>query len=152
MGVNFCKTKFNEHEEEIFIEKWIDKVDFFVIQDFQPPDLDTNYTAFLPSKSTLRENIKKSGYNCQQPWQRVLVRSNGEVTPCCAFFSAELSLGNMKDHNLHELWNSKEMHELRSMHKLGNYGDNPWCKKCVNHMGGEYNDSQLIDIKTPSKN
>ena len=27
-----------------------------------------------------------------------------------------------------------------------------WCKKCVNHMGGEYGDSQLIDIKTPSKN
>ena len=152
VGVNFCKTKFNEHEEDKFIEKWIDKVDFFVIQDFQPPDLDTNYTAFLPSRSTLREGIQESGYNCQQPWQRVLVRSNGEVCPCCAFFSTELSLGNMKDHNLHELWNSKEMHELRSMHKLGNYGDNPWCKKCVNHMAGEYGDSQLIDIKTPSKN
>ena len=152
VGVNFCKTKFNEHEEDKFIEKWIDKVDFFVIQDFQPPDLDTNYTAFLPSRSTLRESIQESGYNCQQPWQRVLVRSNGEVCPCCAFFSTELSLGNMKDHNLHELWNSKEMHELRSMHKLGNYGDNPWCKKCVNHMAGEYGDSQLIDIKTPSKN
>ena len=152
VGVNFCKTKFNEHEEEIFIEKWIDKVDFFVIQDFQPPDLDTNYTAFLPSRSAVREGIQESGYNCQQPWQRVLVRSNGEVCPCCAFFSTELSLGNMKDHNLHELWNSKEMHELRSMHKLGNYGDNPWCKKCVNHMAGEYGDSQLIDIKTPSKN
>ena len=152
VGVNFCKTKFNEHEEEAFIEKWIDKVDFFVIQDFQPPDLDTNYSEFLPSKSVFRENIQESGYNCQQPWQRVLVRSNGEVCPCCAFFSTELSLGNMKDHNLHELWNSKEMHELRSMHKLGNYGDNPWCKKCVNHMAGEYGDSQLIDIKTPSKN
>ena len=152
VGVNFCKTKFNEHEEDKFIEKWIDKVDFFVIQDFQPPDLDTNYTAFLPSKSNLRESIQESGYNCQQPWQRVLVRSNGEVCPCCAFFSTELSLGNMKEHNLHELWISKEMRELRSMHKLGKYGENPWCKKCVNHMGGEYGDSQLIDIKTPSKN
>ena len=152
VGVNFCKTKFNEHEEEAFVEKWIDKVDFFVIQDFQPPDLDTNYSEYLSSESAFRKNIKESGYNCQQPWQRVLVRSNGEVCPCCAFFSTELSLGNMKDHNLHELWNSKEMHELRSMHKLGNYGDNPWCKKCVNHMAGEYGGSQLIDIKTPSKN
>ena len=152
VGVNFCKTKFNEHEEDKFIEKWIDKVDFFVIQDFQPPDLDTNYSEYLSSESVFRKNIEESGYNCQQPWQRVLVRSNGEVCPCCAFFSTELSLGNMKDHNLHELWNSKEMHELRSMHKLGNYGDNPWCKKCVNHMAGEYGDSQLINIKTPSKN
>ena len=149
VGVNFCKTKFNEHEEEDFIAKWIDKADFFVIQDFQPPDLDKNYSEFLPSKSIFRENIQKSGYNCQQPWQRVLVRSNGEVCPCCAFFSEELSLGNLKDHNLHELWNSKEMHDLRDMHKRGNYEENSWCKKCINHMGGNYDDSQLIQIKKP---
>ncbi len=109
----------------------------------------------VPGKGTLsvfRENIQESGYNCQQPWQRVLVRSSGEVCPCCAFFSEELSLGNLKDHSLHELWNSKEMHDLRVMHKRGNYEENSWCKKCINHMGGDYNDSQLIDIKTPSKN
>ena len=129
IGVNFCKTKFNEHEEEAFIEKWIDKVDFFVIQDFQPPDLDTDYSGFLSSESVFRKNIQESGYNCQQPWQRVLVRSNGEVCPCCAFFSEELSLGNLKDHSLHELWNSKEMHDLRDMHKRGKYEENSWCKK-----------------------
>ena len=135
VGVNFCKTKFNEHEEEAFIEKWVDKVDFFVIQDFQPPDLDTNYSEFLPSKSVFRENIQESGYNCQQPWQRVLVRSSGEVCPCCAFFSKELSLGNLKDHTIHELWNSKEMHDLRD----------------INHMCGNYNGSQLIDITNKDK-
>ena len=149
VGVNFCKTKFNEHEEEAFIEKWIDKVDFFVIQDFQPPDLDTNYSEYLSSESVFREKIKESGYNCQQPWQRVLVRSSGEVCPCCAFFSEELSFGNLKDHTIHELWNSKEMRDLRDMHKRGNYEENPWCKKCINHMSGEYNDSQLINIKKP---
>ena len=149
VGVNFCKTKFNEHEEEAFIEKWIDKVDFFVIQDFQPPDLDTNYSEYLSSESVFREKIKESGYNCQQPWQRVLVRSSGEVCPCCAFFSKELSLGNLKDHTIHELWNSKEMCDLRDMHKRGDYGENPWCKKCINHMCGNYNGSQLIDIKKP---
>ena len=149
VGVNFCKTKFNEHEEEAFIEKWIDKVDFFVIQDFQPPDLDTNYSEYLSSESVFRKNIEESGYNCQQPWQRVLVRSSGEVCPCCAFFSKELSLGNLKDHTIHELWNSKEMRDLRDMHKRGDYGENPWCKKCINHMCGDYKGSELIDIKKP---
>ena len=149
VGVNFCKTKFNEHEEEAFIEKWVDKVDFFVIQDFQPPDLDTNYSEYLSSESVFRKNIKESGYNCQQPWQRVLVRSSGEVCPCCAFFSKELSLGNLKDHTIHELWNSKEMHDLRDMHKRGDYGENQWCKKCINHMCGNYSGSELIDIKKP---
>ena len=43
------------------------------------------------------------------------------------------------------------MRELRDMHKRGNYEENPWCKKCVNHMGGDYDGSQLINIKKPSK-
>ena len=151
VGVNFCKTKFNEHEEELFINTWQDKVDFIVIQDFQPPDLIKNYSEFLSSSSVFREKIQKSGFNCQQPWQRVLIRSNGEVCPCCAFFSEEMSLGNVKEHSIHELWNSKEMRELRQIHKQGDYQENPWCKKCVDHMGGNYNDTPLIDIKSPSR-
>ena len=80
VGVNFCKTRFNEHEEELFIETWKDKVDFIVIQDFQPPDLTKDYSEFLTnSTSVFREKIQNSGFNCQQPWQRVLIRSNGEV-------------------------------------------------------------------------
>jgi len=153
VGVNFCKTKFNEHEEKLFIETWKDKVDFIVIQDFQPPDLTKNYSEFLTSStSVFREKIQKSGFNCQQPWQRVLIRSNGEVCPCCAFFSEELTLGNLKNHSIHELWNSKEMRNLRDIHKTGNWQENDWCKKCINHMGGDYSDSQLIKIKSPSEN
>ena len=41
------------------------------------------------------------------------------------------------------------MHDLRDMHKRGNYEENSWCKKCINHMGGNYDDSQLIQIKKP---
>ena len=52
VGVNFCKTKFNEHEEQLFIDTWKDKVDFIVIQDFQPPDLTKNYSEFLTSSTT----------------------------------------------------------------------------------------------------
>ena len=150
VGVNFCKTSFNEHEEEAFIEKWYDKVDFIVIQEFQPPDTEHNYSEFLSSTSVYREKLN-SGFNCQQPWQRVLVRSNGEVCPCCAFFSEELTLGNVKDHSIYKLWNSKDMKDLRHLHKLGNYQENPWCKKCVNSLRGEYGDTPLIEIKSISE-
>ena len=76
-----------------------------------------------------------------------MIRSNGEVCPCCAFFSEELTLGNLKDHTIHELWNSKEMRDLRDIHKTGNWKENEWCKKCINHMGGDYSDPKLIKIK-----
>ena len=151
VGVNFCKTKFNEHEEEKFIEKWIDKVDFIVIQEFQAPELENDYTEFLPSKSNYRQEVLQTEFHCQQPWQRVLIRSSGEVCPCCAFFSTELSLGNLKNHSIHELWNGKEMHDLRQIHKNGNFGENSWCKKCVNVMTCGHSDtSELINIKNLS--
>ena len=152
VGVNFCKTKFNEHEEELFVETWKDKVDFIVIQDFQPPDLENKYSEFIPSSaSVFRENINDSKFRCQQPWQRVLIRSNGEVCPCCAFFSEELSLGNVKEKSIHELWNSNQMRNLREIQRDGKYEENPWCKKCIDHMGGDFSDSKLIEIKRPSK-
>ena len=83
---------------------------------------------------------------CQQPWQRVQIRSNGEVCPCCAFFSTELSLGNIKDKSIYELWNGEQMRNLRNIHKEGRYAENPWCKKCVNGVCGISNDSDLIQI------
>ena len=83
----------------------------------------------------------------EQPWQRVLIRSNGEVCPCCAFFSEELTLGNVKERSIYNLWNSKYMKDLRHLHKLGKYEENPWCKKCVDGIRGEYGDSPLIKIK-----
>jgi len=148
VGVNFVKTKFNEHEEEKFIEMWADKVDFVVIQEFQPPELDGDYSAFLPSKSDYR-GILMNDFHCQQPWQRVLIRSTGEVCPCCAFFSTEISLGNVKENSIHQLWNGMEMRTLRKLHKDGNYTENPWCKKCVNVMScGSIQAAELLQIKS----
>ena len=146
VGVNFCKTSYNEHEEEAFIEQWMDKVDFVVIQEFQPPDTDHDYGHFLSTTSEYRDNVMKE-FKCQQPWQRVQVRSNGEICPCCAFFSTELSLGNIKEKSIYEVWNGEKMNDLRELHKDGRYAENPWCKKCVNGICGIPNDPDLIKIK-----
>lgn len=148
VGVNFCKTSFNEHEEEKFIETWIDKVDFIVIQEFQPPELEHSYAKFLPSESKYREKII-SDFHCQQPWQRIVVTNKGEVCPCCAFFRTELSLGNLKDNSIHHYWNSLEMKNLRQIHKDGNFANNEWCKRCVNGICGIYDkDDPLIKINS----
>lgn len=87
-------------------------------------------------------------FRCQQPWQRVQIRSTGEVCPCCAFFSSELTLGNIKNKTIYELWNGEEMKNLRQLHKNGSFAENPWCKKCVAGMCGSIDSSELINIKT----
>lgn len=146
VGVNFCKTSHNEHEEEKFIETWIDKVDFIVIQEFQPPELENSYAEFLPSNSKYREKIV-SEFHCQQHWQRVVVTNKGEICPCCAFFRTELSLGNINDRSIYDIWNGQEAKKLRQIHKDGNFQENEWCKRCVNGICGIFDkDDPLLQI------
>ena len=133
VGVSFCKMSWNEHEEELFIKTWEQLVDFVSIQEFIPPDTEGDYSAFYPSRSKLREEMEFE-FRCVQPWQRVLVRSTGEVTPCCAMFSQDLSLGNLREHTIHELWNGPKMRELREIQKAGQYAKNAVCLKCVNSI------------------
>jgi len=144
VGVNFCNMKTNEGEKDQFIEMWKDKVDFVAIQEFTPPELDGNYTHFHPSNSRYRDDME-NGFNCQQPWQRLFIHNTGEVSPCCTFFSSELSVGNVKNDSLYDLWNGVSMTSLRKLHKDGKYAENEWCKKCVNATCGKNID--LVDIK-----
>ena len=143
VGVNFCKTSYNEHEEEKFVETWIDKVDFIVIQEFQPPELENSYAEFLPSTSKYREKIL-SEFHCQQPWQRVVITNKGEICPCCAFFRTELSLGNINNSSIYEIWNSNEAKKLRQIHKDGNFQENEWCKRCVNGICGIFDKNDTL--------
>ena len=130
IGVSFCKTKLNEHEEAAFIRRWEQAVDFVTIQEFIPPDTEGDYSAFYPSQSKLREEMAFE-FRCVQPWQRVVIRNTGEVCPCCAMFSNELSLGNVREHSVADLWNGPAMRELRELHRAGQYARNAVCLKCV---------------------
>jgi len=148
VGVNLCKMKKNEHEVDQFLEMWKDKVDLVAIQNFTPPELQADYSEFYAS-TEYTYNMEK-GFNCEQPWQRIYVSNNGEVCPCCTFFNKELSLGNVKDKSIYEMWNSTEMKSLRQMHKEGRYYDNRWCNSCVQVMTNKTNE-ELIQLRSLSE-
>ena len=125
VGVNFVKMKLNEHEMQEFRDYWNERVDFVVIQEFMTPDTEGDY-------ETLKGESQNpvSDFKCNQPWQRLYIRGNGEVTPCCAMFGSYLKLGNMESSNLYDLWNSSEAKNLRKLHAEGRYFENPICLKC----------------------
>lgn len=130
VGVNFCKMKINEREVNDFIDTWKDRVDFVAIQNFTPPELQSDFTGFIPTDSEFNRAMLDD-FHCEQPWQRVYVKNNGEVCPCCTFFNEELTLGNIANHTIHELWNSPKMKTLREIHKQGKFYENPVCLSCV---------------------
>lgn len=144
VGVNFCKMKINEHEVNDFIDNWKDRVDFVAIQSFTPPELQSDYNVFIPSDSEFNQSMLND-FHCQQPWQRVYIKNNGEVCPCCTFFNEELTLGNISKNTIHELWNGVQMKSLRQLHKEGRFYENPWCLNCVKCTTG------VSDIKFNKK-
>lgn len=131
VGVNFVKMAVNTAELEPFIAHWNDKVDYIVVQDFMTPDIEGDYHKL---DVTGREAVPD--FRCAQPWQRLYIRGNGDVTACCAMFNQYLKLGNIRRDSLHTIWQSPAARDLRKLHKEGRYRENPVCLKCSKNGGG----------------
>lgn len=125
VGVNFVKMAANVNEMEAFAAYWNEKADYVVLQDFMTPDIEGEY-----EQLDVGQRDPVPGFKCAQPWQRLYIRGNGDVTPCCAMFSSYLKLGNIKESSLYDLWNSRKARDLRKLHAEGRYNENEVCLKC----------------------
>ncbi len=63
--------------------------------------------------------------DCLDPWRQPLVRSNGDVYPCCWFYA---SLGNLKEDGFAEIMNGPSFQALRRELLTGNL--RPACSAC----------------------
>lgn len=73
---------------------------------------------------------KKPIFICQYPWQRIVVGFDGE-TQCCTGWNAEdIILGNIKESSIKDMWQSKSMQRIRSMHAENKRMDIPACANC----------------------
>lgn len=127
-SVNFVRMSTNEHELESFINYWAEYVDFFAVQNYTNPFEDrteSDNTYFAES----RELISK--FRCQQPWQRLTIRFDGTVMPCCSFYAEDLVIGDVRKQTIKEIWDSPQMRELQDLHADARYFDNPICKACA---------------------
>lgn len=92
----------------------------------------------LPEKITTDTNIMKQKVEksnvCPQPFYTMYIRSNGNVTPCCAAdpeFSPDLLLGNVANDSLYDMWNSDKLKSIyKCQLKLESY-KLPTCKTCL---------------------
>jgi len=116
----------NKFELEAFEDYWKDRVDYVHIQRFSKP-YDTADDSRISNKNLKSEKI----FRCDQPNNRIVIRSDGQVLPCCSWYSYEIPVGNINDSSIYEIWNAKPMKDLRRIHYDGNYQLNETCKKCV---------------------
>lgn len=123
--VSFVKSAINESELKEFIDHWEPIVDYLSIQEIITYDVNKDMRA-------KNRSINKN-FRCHMPWHRLTLRANGDVLPCCNIWGQELVMGNIADSSLEDIWMSSEFHDLRILHKNGEYYKNAVCKKCFDN-------------------
>lgn len=81
-----------------------------------------------PDKKYEYEEVK--GFSCEQLFQRMFLKCNGNVTVCCVDDADEYIVGNWKKQKLIDIWNSSKYREIRDAHANGEYYKIAMCRKC----------------------
>ena len=74
-------------------------------------------------------------YPCKWLWKEVVILVDGTVVMCCRDYDGEIELGNIKEKKLKDIWNSKQIKDLRKKHKNMDFKDIPICSKCREWYG-----------------
>ena len=70
------------------------------------------------------------GFVCEQLFQRMFLKCNGNVTVCCVDDHDAYCIGNWRETSLYDLWHSKKYEEIRNKHIQNRYYDIDMCKRC----------------------
>jgi len=126
--ISFVRTSLNEHEVEDWYNFWKDKVDYISIQEFKTQ---SEEKSDLQAESTERKKINHDEITCNEPFERLVIRGDGAVLPCCAFEATEMPVGNIKDLGLSDIWHGKKMKDMRQMFIDNTWRKNEICKRCL---------------------
>ena len=88
------------------------------------------YGLFNQRGEDKEEFEKVDGFVCEQLFQRMFLKCNGDVTVCCVDEFNKLKIGNWREMSLYDLWNSEKYQKIRNDHIQGNYYKYETCKKC----------------------
>ncbi len=61
------------------------------------------------------------------------VVSTGNLQPCDAVLSHEISLGNVKDNSIYDLWNSKKRLDMIALNDMGELYKSEHCRECTDY-------------------
>ena len=120
--VQMVRTLGNYDQVERFIEQWKPWVDDIRINDVtdrgQGDDL-----AVGDQRPVARRR-------CPQPWQRMVVSSDGQVVPCCLDWTKQWVVGDARQQSLAEIWQGERMEAMRQVQRLGRQDEVAPCRGC----------------------
>jgi radical SAM protein with 4Fe4S-binding SPASM domain len=124
--VSFLLQEDNENELEKFKNYWVDKVDYVSVQRYVPispfNDERSHAISLAPTKGKQQ---------CSYTYESLFIHGDGTVVPCAAHHARHISVGNINNKSLYEIWHSDELNQLRGAIKSGNLQDTLLCSTCL---------------------
>lgn len=72
---------------------------------------------------------------CPYPFYNLVVKSNGDVVPCCVAWEDSLIVGNANHQTLAEIWAGEPLARIHRLHLEGRRGELAACAKCDTLFG-----------------
>ncbi len=126
LRLSFVRLAGNEHEVQDYIDMWKGRADLVTVQEYMPP---VHNEGFLAKHAVSK--IVPDDYSCPQPFERMVIKGNGDVHPCCAQYNYKIKIGNVGESSIHELWNSADMKDLRRHMREGTWRQLDVCRACL---------------------
>ena len=74
--------------------------------------------------------------NCKEPWQKLSIDWDGEVSACCGDYDRLLNIGNINDSSLFDLWNTNtKLLAYRTLIGNNKHASLSLCSKCFPAYG-----------------
>lgn len=125
----------NEHEKDMFIEKW---------KKYEPEFYIKKMHCYLDGKkSSFSNNLTEKQLNvCWDPFEMLVIYANGEVGCCCWDYNNEYSLGNIRNSSILELFNGNKINEMREAQMNKSCHSIVPCNRCQRIFGNDMITSQ----------
>ncbi len=128
--ISFVRTAENEMEIDDWIGFWENKADYITIQEYLT-QVEDDSRNFLKPKSNKRKDVDVESITCPSPFERVVVRGDGAVFPCCSPLALDMPMGTLYESSLAEVWNGKAFKDLRQRFVDGKWQEHEICGKCL---------------------
>jgi MoaA/NifB/PqqE/SkfB family radical SAM enzyme len=124
--VSFVRQPLNLHEAAPFEAYWkAAGADFVVLRNLH--SCGGNVPAKAKELWALAPVPRKP---CLYPWERMVLKADGELTYCPADWKHIANIGNLADTTLADIWQGPALQALRNAHLSGDFSKHSFCGGC----------------------
>ncbi|MDR0303962.1 MAG: SPASM domain-containing protein [Chitinispirillales bacterium] len=86
-----------------------------------------------------KPKLKKSNITmCPLPFLQLIIRADCGISLCCNDALGKMTLGNIKEQSIEEIWTDKRREEILTLMRFHRRKDIELCKGCDIHCSGKH--------------